>query len=96
MLRHIITNPDRAKEDISGSTEFVIMMNGCSKQVLTMLLKEYTLLIELKNKRLIVATYRGYYLVAETDPYTILVLNENNGKEEVITISDIQIVRVCR
>jgi hypothetical protein len=62
----------------------------------TLLLKKFTLLIELYDKTMIEASYKDFKLIGTTSQDVILVFNELTGEEMEVSIADIRIVRVFR
>lgn len=98
MAKQIICNTKEQKITGLEATEFVVMTNEnkVTKRMLTMLLKRFTLYIELYNKIMILATYKDFKLLARTPQDIILVFNELTGEEIEISISDIRIVRIFK
>jgi hypothetical protein len=61
---------------------------------LALLLKRFTLLIELYDKTVTEASYKKFKLIARTEPSILLMFNELTGDEIEVNIADIRIVRV--
>ncbi|TCT15677.1 hypothetical protein EDC18_103388 [Natranaerovirga pectinivora] len=98
MSKRIIKNKNKETRAIEG-TEFVLMTNDrdkITKRILTLLLKQFTLLIELHDNRLIAATYKDFKMIGRTPSNILLVYNELTEEEREINIEDIKIVRVFK
>jgi len=96
MHNKIINNLATSKARELDTIEFVLMADSFSKKILTMMLKQYTLHIELCNKRLVTATYKNVKIIGRTDKDILLVYDINKEEEVEICIDDIRIVRVCK
>ncbi|MCT4593693.1 MAG: hypothetical protein N4A57_05425 [Anaeromicrobium sp.] len=96
MQKQIISNIEENRICGLEGVEFVLMTNdsAISKRVLTLLLKRFTLLIELYDKTVIEASYKNFKLIARTEPAILLMFNELTGEEIEVNIADIRIVRV--
>lgn len=96
MHKKIINRLATSKIQGLNEIEFTLMGDNFSKRILTHLLKNYTLSIELYNKKLITATYKGVKIIGRTEPDILLVYDMNTREEVEFYINDIRIVRVWK
>ncbi|MCT4606206.1 MAG: hypothetical protein N4A64_08915 [Marinisporobacter sp.] len=98
MQKQIINSTKEHRITGLEPAEFVVMTNEnhITKRMLTMLLKRFTLYIELYNKTMISATYKDFKLLGRTPEDIILVFNELTGEEMEVSIADIRIIRVFK
>jgi len=98
MQKQIIRGTGKNTFSYEEGTDLAFMTNEIriTKRILSLLLKRYTLLIELKDKTLISATYKGLKLIGRTPEDILLVYDELTGEEVEIYIDDIRIIRVYK
>lgn len=98
MQKQIIRGTGKNTFSYEEGTDLALMTNNnkITKRVLSLLLKRYTLLIELKDKTLISATYKDTKIIGRTTTDILLVYDELTREEVEIDIADIRIIRVYR
>lgn len=98
MQKQIIRGMGRYIASYEEGTDLALMTNNnrITKRILSLLLKRYTLLIELKDKTLISATYKDTKIIGRTAPDILLVYDELSREEVEIYIDDIRIVKVYK
>lgn len=74
--------------------DFAVLTHRNAKRVITLLLRHFSLLIELNNGRMISATYIGYKMLERTDYDIILVFDALKEEEVMIPVDMIKSVRV--
>ena len=74
--------------------DFAVLTHGNAKKLLHMMLKEFSLLIELKNHRMISATYVGMKMIARTSEDVVLLYDTLQNEELEILLDDIKSVRI--
>ncbi len=98
MQKQIIRGTGKNTFSYEEGTDLALMTNNnrITKRILSLLLKRYTLLIELKDKTLISATYKDTKIIGRTAEDILLVYDGLSREEVEIYIDDIRIVRVYK